>query len=138
MNRFFAIIVLAVSCFLPQLCRAEYPIFFDRLFNSDDPLAPHDEYGLLHQSPAHNRTDFDPRYPCRFDYYLESSRSLASDPAYVGALQRDLRRLGYYCGPIDGVFSPQVGIALAHMQKNYSQRVTGTLTVPVRRALHLP
>jgi peptidoglycan hydrolase-like protein with peptidoglycan-binding domain len=59
-------------------------------------------------------------------------------PAYVSALQRDLRRLGYYCGPIDGVFSDDVGDAIARLQKNYSMRVTGTLTDPLRRALHLP
>jgi peptidoglycan hydrolase-like protein with peptidoglycan-binding domain len=49
-----------------------------------------------------------------------------------------LRALGLYCGPIDGVFSAEVEDAIAHMQKNYSMRVTGTLTVPVRRALYLP
>jgi len=32
----------------------------------------------------------------------------------------------------------QVSDAIAHLQKNYSQRVTGTLTIPVRRVLHLP
>jgi peptidoglycan hydrolase-like protein with peptidoglycan-binding domain len=69
---------------------------------------------------------------------LESGHDLENQPAYVGALQRDLRRLGYYCGQIDGIFSAEVSDAVARMQKNYSMRVTGTLTVPVRRALHLP
>jgi peptidoglycan hydrolase-like protein with peptidoglycan-binding domain len=69
---------------------------------------------------------------------LESGRELIGRPAYVGALQRDLRRLGYYCGPIDGVFSGEVSDAIARLQKNYSMRVTGTLSIPVRRALHLP
>ena len=36
-----------------------------------------------------------------------------ADPAYVGALQRDLKRLGYYCGRIDGVFSDEVSFAIA-------------------------
>jgi len=49
-----------------------------------------------------------------------------------------LRRLGYYCGPIDGVFTAEVSDAIARMQKNHSMTVTGTLTVPVRRALFLP
>lgn len=103
-----------------------------------DPLAARDEYGLLHQMPTLHRTDFDPRYPCRFNYYLLSGRALESDSAYVGALQTSLRRLGYYCGPINGVFTVEVSAAIAHMQKNYSQRVTGSLTLAVRRALHLP
>ncbi|MEY2480697.1 MAG: putative peptidoglycan binding domain [Verrucomicrobiota bacterium] len=103
-----------------------------------DPLAPRDEWGLLHQSPSLNTTDFDRRYPLRVFYHLEWSRSLTSDPAYVGALQRDLIRLGYYCGPIDGIYSDEVSDAIARLQKNYSLRVTGTLNLPVRRALHLP
>jgi peptidoglycan hydrolase-like protein with peptidoglycan-binding domain len=49
-----------------------------------------------------------------------------------------LRRLGYYCGPINGVFTPEVSDGIARLQKNSSMRVTGTLTDPVRRALHMP
>ena len=110
----------------------------DPLFHSTDALAPRDEWGLLHQMPAPNPTDFEPRYRWRPLYYLESGQELTAQPAYVGALQRDLRRLGYYCGAIDGVFSPDVSEAIARLQKNYSMRVTGTLTISVRRALHLP
>ena len=138
MNRVFVIILLAVSACVPLPCRAEFPIFFDRILNNDDPLAPRDEHGLLYQAPALNRTDFDRRRDFRAMYYFQSGTSLISDPAYVGALQRDLRRLGYYCGQINGIFSPDVSDAIARMQKNYSMTVTGTLTVPVRRALHLP
>jgi peptidoglycan hydrolase-like protein with peptidoglycan-binding domain len=71
-------------------------------------------------------------------YYFESGEQLVHDPAYVGALQVALRNNGYYCGPIDGIFSPRVSDAIARMQKNNSLNVTGTLTVGVRRALHLP
>ena len=74
----------------------------------------------------------------RWVYYFKANEQLMVQPAYVGALQRDLRRLGYYCGPIDGVFSDEVSDAIARLQKNHSMRVTGTLTDPVRRALHLP
>ncbi len=88
--------------------------------------------------PAPNATDFEPRYHWRPLYYLESGQELIAQPAYVGALQRDLRRLGYYCGAINGVFSPDVSEAIARLQKNYSMRVTGRLTIPVRRALRLP
>ena len=108
------------------------------LFHSTDPLAARDEWGLLHQSAVLNPTDTAPRFHWRPLYYLEGGRDLIAQPAYVGALQRDLRRLGYYCGEIDGIFSPQVSDAIARMQKNYSMRVTGALTIPVRRALRLP
>jgi hypothetical protein len=115
-------------------------IFFDRpFFHHTDTLAPRDDWGLLHQSRTTlYETDFAPRYSWRPLYYFESGRELIAQPAYVGALQRDLARLGYYCGPIDGVFSDDVSDAIARLQKNYSQRVTGTLTVPVRRVLYLP
>ena len=107
-------------------------------FHSIDSLAPRDEHGLLHQMPTVRATDFARRYHWRWIYYFKANEQLMVQPAYVGALQRDLRRLGYYCGPIDGVFSDDVSDAIARLEKNYSLRVTGTLTDPVRRALHLP
>ena len=114
-------------------------IFFDKaFFHSTDSLAARDEWGLLHQGTDVNDTDFEHRYRCRWVYYFKASEQLVAQPAYVGALQRDLTRLGYYCGPIDGVFSDEVKGAIAHLQKNNSMRVTGTLTEPVRRVLHLP
>lgn len=103
-----------------------------------DPLSQRDEYGLLHQMPRLNPTEFAARHATRLTYYFESGENLVRDPAYVGALQIALRNNGYYCGPVDGVFSPGVADAVARMQRNYALHVTGTLTVGVRRALHLP
>jgi len=108
------------------------------LFHSTDALAPRDEWGVLHQSPVLYPTDFSYRHCHRIFYYLKSGRELLTDPAYVGALQVCLRNRGYYCGPIDGIMSEDISDAIARLQKNYTQRVTGRLTVPVRRALHLP
>ncbi|MGH7937817.1 MAG: peptidoglycan-binding domain-containing protein [Bryobacteraceae bacterium] len=97
-----------------------------------------DEFGFLHQMPWPEPSDFAPRYSYRFEYYLQSGTALSTDPAYVGALQTALRRRGYYGGRSDGVFSQEVRFAIERMQKNHAQPVTGTLTVSVRRALHLP
>lgn len=108
------------------------------VFHSTDSLAPRDSWGLLHQSPNLNSTDFAPRYRWRPLYWFEGKNDLVNQPAYIGAVQRDLQRLGYYCGTIDGIYSGDVSDAIARFQKNYSMRVTGTLTIPVRRALHLP
>ena len=121
-------------------CSAQAFILDDEIFSipSRDSLAQRDEYGLLHQGKDPNQIDWERRNHYRFIYYFKASEQLMVEPAYVGALQRDLHRLGYYCGPIDGVFTPQVSDAIARLQKNYSMRVTGTLTDPVRRALHLP
>jgi len=111
----------------------------DPFFHRTDPLAARDDLGKIHQTRTEvNETDFAHRHPFRALYYLEGGRELIAQPAYVGALQRDLTRLGYYCGPIDGLFSDEVSDAIAGLQKNYSMRVTGTLTIPVRRVLHLP
>lgn len=119
--------------------RAQTSVFEEQVFHSTDPLAQYDEWGKLHQSKELNATDTAPRYPFRWEYYLHANpNGLITKPAYVGALQVALKRNGYYCGDIDGFFSPDVSDAIAKMQKNYSMRVTGTLTMPVRRALHLP
>lgn len=116
----------------------EYDIVDYDIFRSTDPLAQRDEYGLVHQGRNVNATDFAPRYHWRWIYYFKAREQLVLDPGYVGSMQAALRRLGYYCGPVDGVFTPQVADAIARLQKNYSMHVTGTLTDAVRRALHMP
>jgi len=116
----------------------EFDIVDYGIFRSLDPLAQRSEWGTMHQSPNVNATDFAPRYRWRWQYYFKGRDQLVLDPAYVGSMQTALRRLGYYCGPVDGVFTAEVSYAIARLQKNYSMRVTGTLTTPVRRALHMP
>jgi hypothetical protein len=116
----------------------EFDIVDYGIFRSTDPLAQRSEWGTVHQTPHVNATDFAPRYSWRWMYYFKGRDQLVLDPAYVGSLQTALRRLGYYCGPVDGVFTAEVSYAIARLQKNYSMRVTGTLTTPVRRALHMP
>lgn len=110
----------------------------DPVFHSTNPLAPRDEWGVLHQMPNVIPTDYEHRSGSRWYYYFKSRHELLRDPAYVASLQTVLRSRGYYCGPIDGVMSDAISDAIARVQKNYVQRVTGTLTIPVRRALDLP
>ncbi len=107
-------------------------------FKSRDPLSPRDEWGKLHQMPTLNETDLARREAFRLFYYAKSRNDLAQDPAYVGSLQVSLKRMGYYCGEIDGVFSPEVTDAIARLQKGHGMRVTGNLTIAVRRAVHMP
>ena len=134
-----ALVILGLVWLLPIFsCRADNEPLFFFLDPYGDPLAQRDEYGVLHQSPRLNPTDLLPRQSYRIGYYLESCETLMRDPPYVGALQVALRDHGYYCGPIDGIFSGRVAEAVARMQKNYALHVTGTLTVGVRRAFHLP
>ena len=136
MKRIALALILGLSATIAQA--DEYDVVDFDIFRSVDPLAQRDEFGLLHQGKHVNATDFAPRYKWRWIYYFKANEQLIVQPAYVGSMQTALRRLGYYCGPVDGVFTPQVADAIAHLQKNYSMRVTGTLTEPVRRALHMP
>jgi hypothetical protein len=110
----------------------------DPLFHSINPLAPRDDWGRLHQMKNVDETDYFPRSGSRLYYYFKSGPELLRDPAYVAALQIVMHKRGYYCGPIDGVMSDLVSDAIARVQRNYLQNVTGHLTVPVRRALNLP
>lgn len=130
-RRFAPILFFALSAISAQ--GSDQP-----LFHSTNPLAPRDEWGVLHQMPNVDATDYFPRSGSRWYYYFKSRHMLLRDPAYVASLQVVLRNRGYYCGPIDGIMSEDVSFAIARVQKNYVQRVTGTLTIPVRRALNLP
>ena len=107
-------------------------------FYYGDALSARDYWGQLHQTPQVRSTDFAPRYSERFHYYFMGEGTLLRDPAYVAAVQRDLKRRSYYCGPIDGIFTDEVSDAIARLQKNYGLQVNGRLNVAVRRALRLP
>lgn len=136
MKRIALALILCLSATIA--CADEFDIVDYDIFRSVDPLAQRSEWGLVHQNPHVTATDFAPRYRWRWVYYFKAPEQLIVQPAYVGSMQTALHRLGYYCGPIDGVFTPEVSEAIARLQKNHSMRVTGTLTVPVRRALHMP
>lgn len=107
-------------------------------FHNGDPLAPRDEWGQLHQMGTLNETDLVQRERWRLFYYAKSGRDLMNDRAYAGSLQVSLQRTGYYCGPIDGFYSPDVTDAVMRFQKAHRMRVSGNLTIAVRRALHMP
>jgi hypothetical protein len=136
MKRITLVLIVGLSATLGQA--DEFDVVDYGIFRSIDPLAQRDEWGTTHQGRSLNATDFAPRYRWRWKYYFKAGEQLVLDPAYVGSMQTALRRLGYYCGPVDGVFTPEVSDAIARLQKSYSMRVTGTLTNPVRRALHMP
>ena len=136
MKRIALVLIVGLGAVVVQA--DEFDIVDYGIFRSTDPLAQRDEWGTTHQTPHVNATDFAPRYHWRWVYYFKAPGQLILDPAYVGSMQTALRRLGYYCGPVDGVFTAGVADAIARLQKNYSMQVTGTLTDSVRRALHMP
>ena len=136
MKRIALVLIVGLGAAVVQA--DEFDVVDYGIFRSTDPLAQRSEWGPMHQTPHVNATDFAPRYSWRWIYYFKGRDQLVLDPGYVGSLQTALRRLGYYCGPVDGVFTPEVSYAIARLQKNYSMRVTGTLTTGVRRALFMP
>jgi len=133
MNRRWCAIVAFCFSFASAEAADEF-----HLFRSRDPLLPRDGWGVLHTTPELNDTDLERRESWRLFYYSKSRTVLEKDRAYMGAVQTALQRTGYYCGPIDGLFSDDVSDAIARMQKAYGFRINGALTVSVRRALFLP
>src|SRR5437762_1195210 len=103
MKRIALVLIVALSATVAQ--GDEFDVVDYGIFRSIDPLAQRDEWGTTHQTPHVNATDFAPRYSWRWIYYFKGRNQLVLDPAYVGSMQTALRRLGYYCGPIDGVFT---------------------------------
>jgi peptidoglycan hydrolase-like protein with peptidoglycan-binding domain len=43
-------------------------------------------------------------------------------------IQSDLRRLGYYAGPVDGIFGPDSQAAMRRLQHELGVPLTGNLT----------
>ena len=61
----------------------------------------------------------------------------AADPT-VTAVQTDLANLGYYQGPIDGIYGRTTRDAVAHYQSDYQLTATGTLTTQTLQSLGVP
>ena len=80
-------------------------------------------------------------YP--YDYYTDVEPSYQDyanqqpDPN-VSAVQADLAQLGYYNGPIDGLFGADTRTALTRYQIDHQLPVTGSLTNETLQSLGLP
>jgi hypothetical protein len=72
-------------------------------------------------------------------YYNENvySDTPMVDPT-VTAVEKQLAQLGYYTGPIDGIFGPLVRDAVAKYQIAMHQDVTGSLSAETLRSFGLP
>jgi hypothetical protein len=79
-------------------------------------------------------------YP--YDYYTDvesgyQDYAQQADPN-VSAVQADLAQLGYYEGPIDGIFGADTRTALTRYQADHQLQVTGSLSNETLQALGLP
>src|SRR6266581_9690129 len=84
-------------------------------------------------------------YP--YDYYTDVQPNDNSEPVYNGvpaadttveATQERLAQLGYYNGPVDGVFGPATRDAVANYQVANQLNVTGSLSPDTLQSLGLP
>lgn len=80
-------------------------------------------------------------YP--YDYYSDiepgyQSYSATQADQTVSDVQYDLEQLGYYNGPIDGVFGPDTRTALTRYQIDHQLQVTGSLSADTLQSLGLP
>src|SRR5438128_747683 len=135
MKRITLALILGLGATIAQ--GDEFDVLSHDIFRPTDVLAQRDEWGLVHQGPRVNATDFAPRYRWRWIYYLKAPEQLVLQPAYVGSMQAALRRLGYYCGPVDGVYTGEVAAAIDPLRYNHSTTAHGTLTDTERRALDI-
>jgi hypothetical protein len=87
----------------------------------------------------------DDYYP--YDYYADVQPNDYPQPVYNGvptpdptveAVQTQLTQLGYYTGPVDGIFGPTTRDALAKYQIAKHLNVTGSLSPDTLQALSLP
>jgi hypothetical protein len=87
----------------------------------------------------------DDYYP--YDYYADDQPYDSTNPVYNGvptadstveATQERLAQLGYYNGPVDGVFGPATRDALANYQIANQLNVTGSLSRDTMQSLGLP
>jgi hypothetical protein len=79
-------------------------------------------------------------YP--YDYYTDAE---SNDQGYapqvdpnVTAVQNDLTQLGYYTGPVDGIFGAATRTAVTRYQIDRQLQVTGSLTNQTLQSLGLP
>jgi len=84
-------------------------------------------------------------YP--YDYYTggqpddntaPADGSPAADTTTVQAVQTELTQLGYYNGPIDGIFGPTTRDAVAKYQMDKQLDVTGSLSPDTLQSLGVP
>jgi Putative peptidoglycan binding domain len=80
-------------------------------------------------------------YP--YDYYTDvepgyQNYTAAQADPNVSAVQADLAQLGYYNGPIDGLFGADTRSALTRYQIDQGLQVTGSLTTDTLQSLGLP
>jgi hypothetical protein len=87
----------------------------------------------------------DDYYP--YDYYADDQPYDNTEPvdngvpaadATVQAVQTELTQLGYYNGPVDGIFGPATRDAVANYQIANQLSVTGSLSPDTLRSLGLP
>ena len=74
-------------------------------------------------------------------YYYKTGQVYSNTPMVdptVSAVQNQLTQLGYYGGPIDGIYGPTTRDAVAKYQIDKQLDVTGSLSADTLRSFGLP
>jgi Putative peptidoglycan binding domain len=82
--------------------------------------------------------DYYPGYYADVEPYYSNdgvSGSLPAPDPTLTVVQQDLTKLGYYRGPIDGLYGRATRDAVAHYQNDHRIAVTGTLTTQTLQSL---
>lgn len=78
-----------------------------------------------------------PYYGYDYPYYGHYNSNVSDYSQTVIAVQRELAKLGYYHGPIDGVIGPETRKAISWFQSVDKLSVTGGIDDPTLRALQI-
>jgi peptidoglycan hydrolase-like protein with peptidoglycan-binding domain len=83
-------------------------------------------------------------YPSEYypDYYADAqynpdTSSVPLRDSNVAVAQADLAELGYYSGPVDGIYGPATSEAVRRYQNDNHLAVTGTLTLQTLESLEV-
>jgi hypothetical protein len=108
-------------------------------FGLDDGLFPWDYYPYY--TYDYYPYDYYPGYYADVEPYYYDEGGYSDSPAVdqtVISAQTDLTQLGYYNGPVDGIFGPTTRDAVAKYQIAKQLNVTGSLSPDTLQSLGLP
>ena len=108
-------------------------------FGLDDGFFPWDYYPYYVYD--YYPYDYYPGYYADVESYYDDEGVSSSTPVHdptVSAVQADLTQLGYYNGPVDGIYGPLTRDAVAKYQIDKQLDVNGNLSAQTLQSLGLP
>jgi hypothetical protein len=132
--------------YLPYYAGDYYPYDYYTDVQPDDNTAPANAYPYDYYTGAQPDDNTAPANAYSYDYYTgvqpdnntaPANAAPVADPM-VEATQERLAQLGYYNGPVDGIFGPTTRDAVAKYQIDKQLDVTGSLSPDTLQSLGVP